>query len=357
MNQTEYLMNTKLSCLLFLLLFSFFNTSAQYTETINSNRPGFSQGAFSVGKNVIQLEAGFGLGKEEHYIPTTTETNAFIIDYNVRYGVWKEELEISLIGAYQSNSITEINGAVSNKTKESNFTSNTIGAKYLFFDPFRKKELEKPNLYSWKANNSFHWKDLIPAISVYAGANFDSADNPLTHLQDNKLTYFSTEIETGIEISPTVAIATQNNWGSWVFVINLIGDRVTLDESSYSYILTLTHTFTQNLSAFIENQGIKSDFYADQLLRGGAAYLINKDFQIDGSILVNFKDTPSRLYGRIGISYRIDLHKQDEFIEDKGKAGRDKNKEEKGKKKDKKKKRKDGLDFEDEGGTNEDGGI
>ena len=343
MNQTEYSMNSKLSFLLFLLLFSFFNASAQYTETINSNRPGFSQGAFSVGKNVIQFEGGFGLGKEEHELKNT-ETNAFIIDYNVRYGVWKEELEVSLIGGYRSNSVTNTTGGISNEYKESNFTSNTIGAKYLFFDPYRKKELEKPNLYSWKANNSFKWKDLIPAISIYAGANFDAADNPLTPGTESS-------------ISPTVAIATQNNWGSWVFVTNFIGDRITEDIPSYSYILTLTHTFTPNLSAFLENQGIKSDFYADQLFRGGAAYLINKDFQIDGSILLNFKDTPSRLYGRIGISYRLDLHKNDEYIEDKGKAGRDKNKEEKGKKKDKKKKRKDGVDFEEDDGANDDGGI
>lgn len=342
MNQTEYLMNIKLSCLLFLLLFSFINVSAQYTETINSNRPGFSQGAFSVGKNVIQFESGFGLGKEEHIL-NSTETNAFIIDYNVRYGIWKEELEISLIGAYQSNSVTSTIGGTSNEYKESNFTSNTLGAKYLFFDPYRKKELEKPNLYSWKANNSFHWKDLIPAISVYAGANFDTADNTLTP---------------GVEssISPTVAISTQNNWGSWVFVTNIIGDRITEDMPSYSYILTLTHTFNAKLSGFLENQGIKSDFYADQLFRGGAAYLVNKDFQVDGSVLINFKDTPSRFYGRLGISYRIDLHKKDEFIEDKGKAGRDKKREEKvtktKKKKKKKNKRKDNIDFEDEGRVN-----
>ena len=31
---------------------------SQYTEVINSNRPGTSQGAFSVGKNVLQFELG-----------------------------------------------------------------------------------------------------------------------------------------------------------------------------------------------------------------------------------------------------------------------------------------------------------
>tara|TARA_R110000787_G_scaffold86285_12_gene184163 strand:- start:43793 stop:44830 length:1038 start_codon:yes stop_codon:yes gene_type:complete len=345
-------MKIKQGGIFFLLLFSYLSVFAQYTETINSNRPGFSQGAFSVGTQILQFEAGFGLGKEEHNL-LNTETSAFIIDYNVRYGVWKEELEVSLIGAYQSNSITLLeNGST---YKESNFTSNTLGAKYLFFDPYRKKELEKPNLYSWKANNGFHWKDLIPAISIYAGANFDQADNPLTHTPNNKITFFTEEVETGMEISPTVAIATQNNWGSWVFVINLIGERFTLDEKSYSYILTLTHTFNAKLSAFIENQGIKSDFYADQIFRGGAAYLVTKDFQIDAAVLLNIKDTPSRLYGRLGVSYRFDMHKKDEFIEDKGKAGREKKKEEKNttkkKKGDKKSKRKDSLELEDDGGN------
>jgi len=336
-------MKTNQISIIFCLLFSVYSVTAQYTETINSNRPGFSQGAFSVGKKVLQFEAGFGYGTEDHSLKNT-ETNAFIIDYNVRYGVWKEELEISLTGGFRSNSVTDNSAASPYNYKESNFTSNTIGAKYLFYDPYRKKQLEKPNLYSWKANNSFHWKDLVPAISIYAGANFDFADNPFTPGNESS-------------ISPTLALSTQNNWGTWVFVTNIIAERITEDMPSYSYILTLTHTFNAKMSAFLENQGISSDFYADQIFRGGAAYLINQDFQIDASILMNFKDTPSRFMGRIGISYRFDMHGNDEYLENKGKSGRDKRKEEKGKsgknkkQKKKKNKRKDsfGID-EDDGG-------
>ena len=87
-------MKIKQTGIFFLLLFSYLSLFAQYTETINSNRPGFSQGAFSVGKQILQFEAGFGLGKEEHSL-LNNETSAFIIDYEIRYGVWKEELEIS----------------------------------------------------------------------------------------------------------------------------------------------------------------------------------------------------------------------------------------------------------------------
>jgi hypothetical protein len=41
----------------FFLFISFF-IEAQYTDQINSNRPGLSIGAFAVGKDVVQAEVG-----------------------------------------------------------------------------------------------------------------------------------------------------------------------------------------------------------------------------------------------------------------------------------------------------------
>jgi len=52
------------------------------------------------------------------------------------------------------------------------------------------------------------------------------------------------------------------------------------------------------------------------LIRGGGAYLITKNLQVDVSGLINFKDTPSRWNIATGISWRLDLHKKDEKIED-----------------------------------------
>ena len=55
--------------------FLFFVTAlcanAQYTETINTNNPGRSQGAFSVGTGVVQLESSLFYRAEEH-VPTFT---------------------------------------------------------------------------------------------------------------------------------------------------------------------------------------------------------------------------------------------------------------------------------------------
>lgn len=322
--------------------------SAQYTETINNNRPGGSQGAFSVGKKVLQFEGGFGLGKEEHRL-LQNETSAFAIDYAVRYGFWREELEVSLMGEFQNNKVTDLRGANPAESSYGNFRSNTLGAKYLVYDPYRRRDLQGPNLYSWKANNTFQWSDLIPAVSLYVGANFDFIDIPEGKFVNNNLT-----VVEGLQISPKFVLATQNNFiGGFVFVTNVIVDRVSTDNPRYGYMLTLTHTLTDWFSVFVENQGFKSDFYSDQILRGGVAALISKDWQVDLSGLINFKDTPSRLWGRVGVSYRFDMHDSDEYIEEKGRAGRESRREKKANRKSKKQKRKDGIDGDDGG----DGGI
>ncbi len=324
-------MNLKLPFLFLLCFITFSNVSAQYTEMINTNRPGGSQGAFSVGTNVLQVETGFSYGKEKHDL-LKTETNGLAIDYSIRYGFWKERLEVSLMGEYQSNKITDNRSAVSREYSLSNFKSNTLGAKYLIYDPYRKRDLEGPNLYSWKANNKTQWADLIPAISVYAGANFDFADNPFTP-------------EAEAKISPKLVLSTQNNFiGGWVFVTNIIVDRVTTDFPTYGYILTLTHATNRYFSVFLENQGLKSDFYSDQLLRGGAAALLNENLQVDLSLTYSFKDTPSKFYGRAGVAYRFDMHNKDEYLEDKVNKELDEKE-----KKDKKQERQEELTPEDNG--------
>src|SRR5690606_1514427 len=146
-------------------------------------------------------------------------------------------------------------------------------------------------------------------------------------------------------ISPKLVLSTQNNFiGGFVFVTNIIVDRVTTDFPTYGYIVTLTHATNRWFSVFLENQGLKSDFYSDQLLRGGAATLINENFQVDLSLTYSFKDTPSRFYGRAGIAYRFDMHNKDEYLED------DANKELKEKEqKDKKNEREEELTPEDNG--------
>ncbi len=84
-------MNVKL----FFFLFFVFNhfSYTQYTETINSSRPGSSEGSFSVGLDVLQFETGLS-------IRNVKLNNINLYDYELtnrfRYGLISENLEFNL---------------------------------------------------------------------------------------------------------------------------------------------------------------------------------------------------------------------------------------------------------------------
>ncbi|MBP0902512.1 transporter [Mariniflexile gromovii] len=293
-------MNPFKSTLFFLLSLITTQTFAQYTDVINSNRPGVSRSAYSVGTNVVQLEVGPYMVKEKRTPATSYEVDGLGVDFAARYGLLWEELELNVEGTFQSDTKTYLSN-ISSEDKRANFKFLTVGAKYLVYDPYKNSENEKPNLYSWKANNRFKWKSLIPAVSIYAGANYDTENNPYT--------------AEGIEgFSPKVMIATQHNFNSgWVFVMNFIKDRIGTDQSDFQYILTLTHSFSPKWAIFGETQGIHSDFYADNLFRLGGGYLWSKNFQLDTAVTFNTKDTPSVFGVNFSMSYRLDFHKDKEI--------------------------------------------
>ncbi|TNJ46501.1 transporter [Tamlana fucoidanivorans] len=298
---------------IFFLLLSLMSINAfcQYTDVINSNRPGASRSAFSVGTNVLQFEAGPFLIKEDRTPAAAYEVSGYGVDFAVRYGLLLEPLEINIEGTYQ-NDTKSFKTSIPNEEDRANFKHLAFGAKYLVYDPYKNTEEDKPNLYSWKANRQFKWKSLIPAVSVYLGANYDTKTNPYT--------------APGIEgFSPKVMLATQHNFsGGWVFVMNFIKDRIGTDQSDFQYILTLTHAFSPQWVIFGETQGIKSDFYADNLFRFGGAYLWGKNFQLDTAVTFNTKDTPSVFSVNLGASYRLDFHKDKEL--DNGTSAKDEGK-------------------------------
>ena len=270
---------------------------AQYTDDINSNRPGETMSAFSVGKSVIQAEIGFYGINEEHNIQNY-QASGFGTDLMLRYGLLMEKLELIADIQYQTQEFT----TPFTSFKKNDFKQTVLGAKYLIYDPFKNYE-KNVNIYSYKANRRFDWHQLIPAVSIFAGANFVFKDNPYA-FGSNTLTFASAESS----ISPKVILITQNHFGDgrWVLVSNIIADYITTDYSGYGYVLTLTRGFNKQWSGFLENQGYKSDLYSDAIVRGGAAYLLSANMQIDASISSNFKNTPSVLYGGVGFSWRYD---------------------------------------------------
>ena len=330
------------------IFFSSQFTYSQYTETINSNRPGASSGAYSVGINVIQGEAGLFYTKNKHEL-RNAEFGGGGIDYEFRYGIWKEQFEINLSGSFQFGTLTDNNSG--SETKLGNFRSNTIGAKYLFYDPYKNFE-DKPNLFSWEENHKFKWRTLLPSVAVYAGMNFNLTDTPFVY--GSNFNFNNLEEPT---LSPKIMLITQHNWsGGWVFTMNFIGDRVFMtDYPVYSYILTLTHAINQNFAVFGEHQGIKNDIYADSLFRFGGAYLFNQEMQLDLGVTLNTKNTPSVFGINAGFSYRLDFHvdpdnknsAEDEQERKDNKAGKNRKKKSKNGGTKQENKDKDEIDFDD----------
>lgn len=266
---------------------------SQYTDVINSNRPGLSVSAYAIGKNVLQMEAGLLYEQQDHNL-LNTQSNIWGTDISLRYGLLFEQLELNWEGTFQNQNITFSN--LDTSDSRTDFYRNRLGLKFLIYDRYKSAERNKPNLYSWRANNLFQMKNLIPSVSLYAGANFVLGDNPF---------YVGDPI-----ISPRVMVATQSRLTPrFVLISNLAYDRIGTDFPEMSYLISLSHAFRNpKWSVFVENQGIESDRYSDILIRSGVAHLFNEDLQADINLGASFKNTPSRIFVSMGVSYRFDFH-------------------------------------------------
>ena len=273
----------------------------QYTEVINSRRPGFSDSPYSVGTKVYQVEGGLFYKKVSNYEYWADQSqqieysaSSFGTDISFRTGQFFERLEFDLDMAIVSESRDYTSPFVGSESAFG-FSKLTIGAKYLVYKPeYADKSKE---IRSWKARHSFDTKRLIPAVGVYAGFN----TNLLTDMHKNP-----------DGVSPRFAVFTQNDLSNrLILLMNFIGDNLFTAKSESSYIITLTYSLTEDWSIFGENQGFYSDYVpTDYQFGAGGAYLINPNMQADLSARMIFDDNGENSYiiGG-GLSWRLDRHK------------------------------------------------
>ena len=278
----------------------------QYTEVINSRRPGFSDSPYSVGTKVYQVEGGLfyknvsGFEYWDDALQQTIDYSAksFGTDITFRTGQFFERLEFDLDMAIVSENRDYTRPDVYSESAFG-FSKLTIGAKYLLYKPeYADKSKE---IRSWKARHSFDKKRLIPAVGVYAGFN----TNLLTDMHKNP-----------DGVSPRFALFTQNDLSNrLILLMNLIGDKLFTTESETSYIITVTYSLTEDWSIFGENQGFfRKNVPNDYQFGAGGAYLINPNMQADLSARMIFDERGDNSYiiGG-GLSWRLDKH-QDKMI-------------------------------------------
>jgi len=328
-------MNSKL--LYFIFIFSAFFSHSQYTEIINSNRPGSSHGAFAVGVNVFQLETGISGHTLEHSNLNNSKIDGLNFNYLFRYGFLNEKLEVFLDGNIITRNILDNNyiNNYSTDIKETIIGKQTLGFKYLFFDPYKNKKWHGENVYSWNAGRKIKLTDFIPAISAIVGSSFNFDDR----IQYDDLFFkvkqplhpdlFNDGIMRSINfyqpeqtISPFIGLATQHHFkGRWVVVNNFFYEiglkNPTIpsnvepnDYSKINYLFTITYNLQNpKWSVFGEFQTFKNKTYSDDLFKFGIANLISKNSQIDLNFGGSFKTTPSYTYINVGFSQRFDWHK------------------------------------------------
>ena len=283
--------------------------TAQYTEVINSNRPSQSMGAFGVGKRVYQLEQGlsfrigsFSAFQDASYTGMGARTQ-------IRIGVFKEQLEVVGTADYQIDALRYSNAVGTYNLTRNSLRDLGVGAKYLVYDPFRKVDKYKPNLYSWHANNRIRWRDLIPAVSVYTGAQFSTGG--VYPYQENFLPLFDYNYRPLTEpfVSGTAMLILQQHLRPGLVVVHNVGMRyITADVQQKKLLGTVTYSTQSKWSFFGEYTLDDSPHYSDLTLGAGVAYLFNRSFQLDVAMQQSLKTTPSLMTAGIGISYRVDRH-------------------------------------------------
>ena len=289
-----------------LFIISFFIGSvmvfAQYTEVINSNKPGFSESPYSVGKGVYQFESNIFL-RNTSISTTFSKPQSLGIDMLFRTSFFLDKLELNAQLTYQKDKI-----AFKNIFTSHYFTSGlsrmTIGAKYLVYQQTYKDKSKE--IRSWKRKNAFDITRLIPSVAVYLGMNTD----------------FVNDIHKTGSITPKVGVLLQQNLTQDFNVItNFYYDNIGTDFAQYSYIITLTQSFSNRWSAFFENQMVFQKYQDNINLGAGLAYLYSRNLQFNTSVRFLFEGETQGYYAGLGVSYRIDKH-QDPFIEldNKGKA-------------------------------------
>ncbi len=282
-------MNMNKKILFFFLICSNFLLNAQYTNVINSNRPGFSESPYSVGTGVYQIETGFFYNSSK-IVRTFTIPKSFGLNMVLRTSFFSDRLELNTNFTIQKDQVAFKNVFTSHyfTTGISDFS---VGAKYLVYH--QEYEDKSKEIRSWKRRHAFDWKRAIPSIAVYIGMNTNLV-NDIYKLEG---------------ITPKVGVLLQNNLSNKLNIItNIYYDNMNSSYSELIYIVTGTYAINDNWSTFLEHQGSYNNFQINNNFGTGIAYLANRHFQVDASTRLNFNGKTTEFYAGIGFSFRLDRH-------------------------------------------------
>lgn len=266
-------------------------------------------GAFGVGPGVYQLEFGHTYRKGTFQRLADASFSGLGTTVGFRTGLFMEAFELIYQLDVQLDELQFQKRSGLIKSRRSGLKNQTIGIKYMLFDPFRNTKWYKPNLYSWKANQGIRWIELIPAIALYSGSEVVFEDSypyadPFKPLFD-----FAFERYKQPMFTATFQVITQNHLASdWVLITNWGVRHYGSKYPSRFHAISLTVNLNDRWSAYVEEFTTKSVLFSDVSISTGMAYLLNKNLQIDIHASRTLKETPMLFEAGLGFSYRLDRH-------------------------------------------------
>ena len=298
---------------LFLLILCSYTAFAQYTDVINSSRPGFAETPYAIGTGVTQLEAGYQYGSSDIFSQNSIlKSNLF--SQILRLGVISEKLEFNL------QFTQDINKLISKSTNDyGSSIGGTFGGgvKYLILDA--KVKNRDHEIRSWKKRTGFHWSMVVPSIAINAsasaGMNPRFTENANITIEDPLSILDISKIKASLNPSGNfkLGVLLQNHIkDSWVIASNFSYERRFFndfnDTNIYNIIVAGTFSPNKDWSFFAESKNTFNIYQNNFDLRSGAVYLINKNLQVDASINGNIGTNFNSSGVSVGFSWRLDEH-------------------------------------------------
>ncbi|MGB2129127.1 MAG: transporter, partial [Flavicella sp.] len=250
-------------------------TTAQYTDIINSNRPGHTENAYSIGKNIIQIENGVSLifNKYNHSPLQLSYQN----NLNIRSGILFEQIEVKAEFVHGIQNIVPIkfkyNLYNTNPSPIYSYLDNTIefkniGFKFLAYD--HKIKNHNDEIRSWNKRTAFNWSKFIPSIAI-------------------KAEYINRKKSDGFEgIGASILLHHKVN-SIWNILSNF-GYNISKNGVNAEYVASIStnYAFNNNWSSFAETYNIITETKNTYQIAFGFAYLVSKNLQIDFSSRISY---------------------------------------------------------------------
>lgn len=272
----------KITTTLLLLLVATNLAFSKKQETIDSDRPGQSMSAHTVGKNVLQIQTGFDYtshSNDPSYVPKYS-FNVFGNETNIRYGLLD---------------ILEINGSIGYRVYNTNYEDNS------------------------RADRNQHGAELL---------RFGTRVNIIDH--DGLTPAVAASLELVVPYETDVYKFIDYGFRGFILIKQPITNELALTgnfgvyhtpqmyefmpEYFYRYTLNTSYSFNDKLSAYVEiygfinteyssNYGVVNNDHID--FDAGIGYLLNNDLLLDFSIGKDNSFGDGDWYVNAGVSFRF----------------------------------------------------